>query len=89
MSSYVVYGRRAAVAIHQSFACTRDELGGEIRRVAEPLVGEVVGWHPAFGRVSAESMAAAYTADKLKEHPLTAQEMRWINEGATSQMMGR
>jgi hypothetical protein len=89
MSSYVVYGRRAAVAIHRSFACTREELGGELRRVAEPLVGAVVGWHPAFGQESADAMAAAYTAEKLKEHPLTAEEMRWINEGATAQMMGR
>ena len=34
MASYVVYGRRAAVAIHRGFACTREELPVELRRAA-------------------------------------------------------
>jgi len=34
MASYVVYGQRAAVAVHRSFACTREELPVELRRAA-------------------------------------------------------
>jgi hypothetical protein len=90
MASYVVYGQRAAVAVHRSFACTREELPVELRRAAgEQGLRHMTGFECVASREAADKVALAYCLDKLKEHPLTARELRWINEGATAQMMGR
>jgi len=90
MASYVVYGQRSAVAVHRSFSCTRDELPNELRRVAgEQGLRHMTGFECVASPEAADKVALAYCIEKLKEYPLTAQEMRWINEGATAEMMGR
>jgi hypothetical protein len=88
MASYVVYGQRAAVAIHRGFACTREELPGELRRAAAEQAGltGMTGWECVEGREAADRIALAYCLERLKDYPLTAQEMRWINEGAAAAM---
>ena len=89
MVSYVVYGWRAAAAVHRGFACTRDELPGELHRaVGGDDFGPMIGWECVENREAADSIALAYCGKKLQEHPLTAQEMRWINEGASAEMRG-
>ena len=42
MSAYVCYGPKLACVIVGGFACTRDELPGELRRVAAPAVGTMM-----------------------------------------------
>ena len=86
MSSYVVYGRRAAVAIHRSFACTREELPAELLREAGRDFGPMIGWECVGSREAADKIALAYCVDQLKKHPLTKQELAWINEGASAAM---
>ena len=86
MASYVVYGRRAAVAIHRGFACTREELPVELRRAAaEQQLGEMIDWECVRTREAADKIAAAYSIGKLDEYPLTAQEVRWFAEGMRQQ----
>lgn len=91
MASYVVYGLRAAVAVHRSFACTREELPGELRRAAAEQAGfaGMIGWECVDGREAADKIALAYCLERRRGYPLTAQESGWINQGATAQMMGR
>jgi hypothetical protein len=86
----VVYGQRAAVAVHRSFACTREELPVELRRAAgEQGLHNMTDFECVASSEAADKIALAYCLAKLKEYPLTARELRWINEGATAQAMGR
>jgi len=86
MSSYVVYGWRAAVAIHRGFACAREELPAELHRAAGADFGPMIGWECVSSREAADKIALAYCIDQLKKHPLTKQELAWINEGASEAM---
>jgi len=86
MASYVVYGWRSAVAVHRSFACTREELPAELQRVAGRDFGPMIGWECVESREAADKIAMAHCVDQMKKHPLTKQELAWINEGASAAM---
>ena len=82
MASYVVFGERSAVAVHRSFACTRDELPVELRRAAAAQgLANMIRWDCLATSEAADRAAAAYSIKKLEEYPLTAQEVRWFAEG--------
>jgi hypothetical protein len=69
MSSYVAIGTRGAVAIHRSFACTRDELPREIvlhARSVAPEIGTVFHVETYSSRNAADTLAAHYTEEFAK-----------------------
>lgn len=87
MASYVVYGQRSAVAIHRGFACTRDELPGELRRAAASQgLADMIRWDCLATRDAADRAATAYSIKKMDEYPLTKQEVRWFAEGMAEGM---
>lgn len=61
MSAYVVYGTRSACIIRGGFACTREELPGELARVAGPVVGLILGHEWCESVETAQTMAVHYT----------------------------
>jgi hypothetical protein len=87
MASYVVYGQRSAVAVHRGFSCTSEELPIELRRVAgEQGLRHMTSFECVATPEAADKVALAYCLEKLREYPLTSQELRWINEGAAAAM---
>jgi hypothetical protein len=61
MSAYVCYGPRVACVIVGGFACTREELPNELRRVARPAVGSLLRIETYAARESALAAAAQYS----------------------------
>lgn len=61
MSAYVCYGPKLACVIVGGFACTRDELSGELRRVAAPAVGTLMRIETYGQREAAIAVAGQYS----------------------------
>lgn len=61
MSAYVCYGPKLACVIVGGFACTRDELPGELRRVAAPAVGTLMRVETYGSREGAIAVAEQYS----------------------------
>jgi hypothetical protein len=60
MSAYVCYGPRVACVIVGGFACTREELPNELRRVARPAVGSLLRIETYGNREAALAVAGQY-----------------------------
>lgn len=61
MSAYVCYGPKLACVIVGGFACTRDELPGELRRVAAPAIGTLMRVETYGQREAAIAVAEQYS----------------------------
>ena len=61
MSAYVCYGPKLACVIVGGFACTRDELPSELRRVAAPVIGTLMRVETYGSRERAIAVAGQYS----------------------------
>lgn len=80
MTHYVCVGLGGAVAVHRGFACTPDELSGELRRVAEPAVGRLVKVEFYSTREAADAVAADYN-ERLRASRLEFTDRGSIHRG--------